>query len=179
MEETTYRAGRVYPESRRLKELIDSQGWTLYDTVLPDGRQFTKWAEVEPMGSATNFVIGKNYVFAPIPKKGQSLRDAYSITKGFGPSLLIEDHSENRWACFYLMSGRYQMGLPILFSRLDFQPKFLGAFSPPTRDLPEFDAIGISYSHAIDTFEKYFKIIRPEEEGLVIPIPMPVHPEDN
>lgn len=179
MGKVQFRKGMVYPESRRLIEIIERSSWRLYGTESPNGKPLVNWADIEQQGLAKEFIIGKNYVFAPIPKNGQSLRDAYALTKGFGPSLLITDHREDIWSDVYLISGRYQMGRPIIFTRLAFTPEFLMAFSPKTRDLPDSDALAIAYPKAIDTFERYFRVIPPEEEGLRTPIPMPLHAEDN
>ena len=175
-----YPRGMIYPESGRLRAIIESHNWRLYDvTNCVKGTRPFLLKDLEAQGPAENFTVGNNYFFAPIPRSGQSLRDAYSVTKGFGPSILVGDIEDERWAGCYLVSGRIQRGRPIIFTRLDFQPTFLGAFTPETRDLPDSDALGVKYRWVIDTFEKFFRIIPPEEEGLPVPMPMPVHLEDN
>lgn len=157
----------VYSESVRLKEILDNLGWSLYDVTMPKGQR-KEFAEMEREGSAKQFFIGRNYMFAPHQIPGKSLRETYAITKGLGPSLQINDPNEDRWRSLALYSGRYQNRKPILFTRLDFQSKFLGAFTPITTLMPNPDIIGIDYRFAIGTFEKYFRIVTPEEEGCVI-----------
>jgi len=175
---------KVYPESEQINRIVRSASWSLYDTMeykaIKEGRKpkALTWEQLEENGAAEEFIIGHNYIFAPIPQSGQSLRQEYSITKGFGPSMLIEDHNEARWDPIYFTSGRYQKRLPILFTRLDFPDKFLGFMSPHTWFMPNPDMFGVPYPFAIDTLEKFFRIIKPEEEGLTTPIPMPRIPAE-
>ena len=171
----------VYSESARLKEIIESHRWTLFDATLPEGknRPFS-WDELAKRGCAEQFEIGHNYEFAPMVSNRQTLRQAYSSTKGLGPSLQVEDGAdETRWAGVYTATNFYYLKKPILFTRLDFTPDFLAAFSPPTREMPESDALGIWYPKVIETFEKYFRIVKPEEYGLTAPIIREHKLEDN
>jgi len=172
---------RFYPESSKLKEIIDSQGWTLFDATPKRKRNRPiSWDEFEKNGPATKFEIGHNYIFARIPIKGQTLRQAYSVTKGLGPSLFIEDGTDaDRWAGIELVTDFYFRGKPILFSRLGFTPEFLAVFSPKTREMPDSDILGIWYPKVIDTFEKYFRIATPKEYGIHSPIRMVHRLEDN
>lgn len=172
---------KIYGQSRILREFIEDHGWNLYDTYQPESnkRPF-KWHEFETKGPAKEFIFGHNYIFAPIPEKDQTLRDAYSITKGLGPSLQIGDINEDRWAGVRIINGPdFYAGKPTLFSRLDFDPEILVAFTPSTRDLPESDVVAMFYPDVIDTFQKRFRIVNPNEYGLTTPIPMPFHVEDN
>lgn len=166
----------IFPESSRLKQIIENHRWTLYE-----GSQAEKdppsWEELSERGPATDYQIGKNYLFTPIPENGQSLREAYSITKGFGPSLVIDDPSDDRWITLYVTN--FWNGKPIFFSRLFFHKEGAAATSPTTRDNPDPDTIGIDYTHLIDTFDNNFKVVSPEEYGIDTPIPMPFHPEYN
>ncbi len=171
--------GEIFPQSSRLKEIIESYDWTLYEANQPNECP-PSWEELSGRGPAIEYEIGKNYIFAPIPKDGQSLRDAYSITKGFGPSLTITDPNEERWIALYIPKwypGR--KGKPIIFSRLLFEEEGVAATSPATKGNLDPDLIGIDYPHLIDTFEKHFRVVSPEEYGIATPIPMPFHPEDN
>jgi len=171
----------IYSESQRLKEIVESQGWTLFDATLPKNknRPFS-WDEFEKVGCSQQFEIGHNYIFAPIPKNGETLRQAYTHTKGLGPPLLVEDGTDkNRWAGVLAVTSAYNLKEPILFSRLDFSKDFLVAFSPKIREMPESDVVGIWYPQLIDTFERYFKIVTPEKYGLKTSIPMPHRLEDN
>lgn len=166
----------VFPQSEELSAIVERSGWTLYDTTSPPNEKAFTWEQLQAKCPAKEFVVRHNYMFVPIPKAGETLKQAYSLTKGFGPSLLVENKDDSRWLGLYLINGRYQRKRPILFTRLDFQPKFLGAFTPSTVFLPRSDKIAIAYPNVIDTFEKYFRIVAPEEEGLRTPLPMPPVP---
>jgi hypothetical protein len=169
----------IFPESKNLKEIIENHGWTLYEGNQPKEDPPT-WENLEEKGPAENFEIEKNYIFAPIQENGKTLREAYSETKGLGPSLTILDPNEDRWITLYIPEWfNLKKGKPIFFSRLFFNKEGVGATSPTTRDNSDPDLIGIGYPDLIDTFEKYFRIVSPEEVGLTIPVPMPFHPEDN
>ena len=127
---------KVFKDSEELKILIEKHRWTLYDisSSVEQGVKF-EWADLEEQGSAERFVIPGHYIFAPIPKEGQSLRDAYSVTKGLGPSLLIDDRCHERWRSLYVTSkdntfywgGREPSTSRIaLFSRLSFDDRVDG-----------------------------------------------------
>jgi len=170
----------LYSESKELLKIIESKGWNLYDTsdtIDPKGP--TLWNQLEKRGPVEVFEMGKNYIFAPKQENGLSLRDTYAITKGLGPSLLIEDINDDRWEGLEVSSDFYARGEPIRFSRLGFYEDLLVALTPPSRENPKPDIIGISYSQAIDTFNKYYRIITPEELGYSTPIPMTFNVEDN
>jgi len=172
---------KIYEDSRKLIEIIEGHNWNLFNTTQPErSRKPFRWDELEKKGSAKEFQFGNNYIFAPNPSEGQSLRDAYSVTKGLGPSLRVEDINDDKWSGVYIVnSTNFHAGRPVLFTRLDFNADFLVAFSPQTRDVPESDILGIDYSHVINTFEIFFRIVSPNEYGLTTPISMPFHVEDN
>ena len=70
----------VYNQSKELKSVIENYNWTLYDTTTAqnDNRAFT-WEELSQSKPAEHYETGHNYLFVPIPKEGQTLRQAYSI----------------------------------------------------------------------------------------------------
>jgi phenylpropionate dioxygenase-like ring-hydroxylating dioxygenase large terminal subunit len=177
----------MLPESAKLKEVIEKQGWTLFLATQPKGRRkpFT-WEEFETNGPAPSYSTGNNYIFAPIPARGQTLRQAYAVTKGLGPSLVVHNPNEDRWITLYIHPWehdeggvRAKKGRPIHISRLLFFDEGVAASSPKTRYNPDPDMIGIAYPYLIDTFERYFRIVTPQEYGLSTPVPIPFFPEDN
>ena len=86
----------IFPQSRELRETVERHGWNLYDmTDQPEGRAYS-WDEINRMSHAEQFEVYHNYMFIPKPKAGQTLRDAYAVTKGFGPSLVIDDPNDDR-----------------------------------------------------------------------------------
>jgi hypothetical protein len=153
----------MFEESNRLKEIIESFNWTLYDTSPIEGHVPT-WEEFAERGPATVYEIGKNYIFAPIPKEGQTLREAYAPTRGNGPSLRIENIDDPRWVTLYIPNFMTKNGpRPALFSRLFFHEEGVAATSPPNPLIKNPDLVGIAYPYLIDTFEKYFGIVPYEE----------------
>jgi len=166
----------VFPQSSELKKIIESYDWTLYDiSNPPEGRTFT-WEELDKKSPAEQYEIGHVYLFVPIPKKGQTLREAYTPTKGLGPSLRIEDPDNERWvsADVQIRSGFDNVrGYVALFSRLLFHEECACVTNPKTDYLPNPDFVAIRYDRLVDTFRKYFRVVLPEEFGLKTPVPMP------
>jgi hypothetical protein len=151
-----------FSQSKELREIIERFEWTLYDVTRPKGIAF-KWEGLEGESPADQYDLDHHYLFVPVPKKGQTPKDAYSVTMGLGPSLLVEDHEDERWDGLRIDKATYELGIPIAFTRLWFHKECLVAFTPQTDFYPDPDDIGIKYERVIDTFEKYFRIITPEE----------------
>ena len=169
----------IFPQGKELIEIIEGHDWLLYDVTQArkEERAFT-WEELQDRTPADQIEVGKNYVFVPRPEDGQTLRDAYSIRKGLGPSLTIEDPDDQRWIGLSI-NPNVLPGWVALFSRLIFEEEFVVASSPSTMYLPDPDAVAMPYDSVVDTFKRYFRIVQPEEIGAQTPIPMPVIPELN
>jgi hypothetical protein len=165
----------IFPESNDLKAIIESYNWSLYDLSNPKKRGAYTWEEINKMTPAKEFEVGHNYFFIPIPRNGETLKEAYSLTKGLGPSLFVEDENDSsKWFGLYAATSCYQEKKPILFTRLGFSPEFLLAFTPKSMVIPDSDRLGICYPTAIDTFRKNFRIVSPEEYGVQTPVPNPI-----
>ena len=156
---------RIFENSKKLKEIVESKDWLLYDTTLPNGRNYPwSYEELNKKGKAEVFEIGHNYFFVPKPKKNQTLREAYAVTKGIGPAIVlpsIEDHLDMDGEGSWTVNGK----LTYPFSRLLFEDEFLVAMSP---EQPQFadvklPLLGIPYRRVIDKFSKYFTILKPED----------------
>jgi hypothetical protein len=161
----------IFPQSKDLKKIIEDNNWTLYDlSNPPEGRAYT-WEEMDKMTPAVQYEIGHNYFFIPIRKDGQTLRQAYTPTKGLGPSLMMPDSDDGRFLVADV--GMKPNGLVALFTRLFMHEEFAFVTSPKTAYLLNPDLVAIQYDYLIGTFKKYFRIIPPEEYGLKTPIPMP------
>ncbi len=167
-------AERIFPQSRELKDIIESYGWTLYDVTRPTGQAFT-WEEIDGTSPADQFEVGHNYLFVPIPKSGEPLRQAYTPTKGLGPSITIDDVSDERWLSVYVQ--RKKNGFVALFSRLVLVDECAFVMTPHQPWLPETDFVAIKYELLVDTFRKHFRIVSPAAYGATVPIPMPPIPE--
>ena len=162
---------KIFPESKDLKGIIEGHNWTLYDVSNPpEGRAYT-WEEIEKMTRPTEYQVEHQYLFVPIPKNGQTLREAYSPTKGLGPSLKIDSINDDRWVA--LTVSEKTNGNVALFTRLFMHKECAFLSSPETIYLPNPDFVGIKYDKLIDTFKRYFRIVSPKEYGLKTPIPMP------
>ncbi len=170
---------KVFTDSNELKLLIENTGWTLYD-ISQSFEQGVKpeWDDLEKQGPAGEFIFGRHYLFTPIPKEDQSLRDAYSVTKGLGPSLLIDDRHHERWRSLYVTSkdntiywgGREPSTSRVaLFSRLSFEDRFgsngeenVIAWTPDVAH-PDPDFVAIRSHLALDTFQRYFRIVHMQD----------------
>jgi hypothetical protein len=167
----------VFPQSRELKNIIEDRNWTLYDVSNPPEGRAYMWEEMDKMTPANQYEVGHNYLFVPIPKKGQTLRQAYTPTKGLGPSLTIEDPDDERWLSLKVQPK--SNGIVALFSRLFMLEECAFVTIPKTYYLLNPDFVAIRYDRLVDTFRRYFRIVSPEEYGLTAPIPMPIFPERN
>jgi hypothetical protein len=166
----------IFPEGNELKKVIESYDWTLYDVSNPpEGRAFT-WEELDKKSPVKQFEIDHQYLFVPIPKKGQTVREAYISTKGLGPSLMIENPDDERYVSLIVKAKSKldcKRGCVALFSRLVFDERFAYVTSPETDYLPDPDLVAIKYDKLVDTFRRYFRVILPEEYGIKTPVPMP------
>lgn len=163
-----------FPQSRQLKELIESHGWSLYDSTMPERRNTAfSWEELQKMGTAEEFITGHNYVFAPLPQKKETLKEAYSHTKGVGPCIQLDNMAEH-----IDMDGDgahiVDKKITYIFSRLRVEPykerNSIGLFTPSDA-IPNMPCLIIPFEYVLDKFEKHFKIITPEEYfgGLQVP----------
>lgn len=167
----------AFPQSRELKDIIESYDWTLYDVSNPPKGRAHTWEEMDKMSPAEQYEVGHNYLFVPILKKRQTLRQAYTPTKGLGPSLSIDDPNDDRWLSLEVQ--KKTNGNVALFSRLFMHEDCAFVSSPETDYLPNPDFVAIRYDKLVDTFRRYFRIVLPEDYGLSAPIPMPIVPARN
>jgi len=172
--------GYLFPESKRLLEIVESHDWLLFDSTQPEGREDPlTWAEFEANGSVKEFEIGRNYIFAPRPKQQQSLRDAYAVTMGLGPCIRLnslDEHIDMDGIRGVFINNR----LTYFFTRLIFDVyegrSAVIATSAPTRITPNPPSLIIPSEHVIDKFTKHFEIISPEEYNRWIAVAVPVGP---
>jgi hypothetical protein len=158
---------KIFTESKRLKEIVESHNWTLYDVTRPKGYNDIKyeWDELEKENPAQEYQIEHNYLFVPIPKKGETLKKAHSqVLEGIAASLVIHNPDEDRWLSLTVkkkpideLTGN---SATALFTRLFFVDECAYVTTPG--DSPELDFVAIKYDCLIDTFEKYFSIFPPK-----------------
>ena len=180
---------RIFERSKDLREIIESKDWLLYDVTLPKGRNYPwSYEELTKKGKTEFFEIDHQYFFVPKPKENQTLREAYVVTKGIGPSISlpsIEDHVDMDGEGAWIVDGK----LTYLFSRLIFGDEILIAMSPRSLQFADvrLPILGIPYGSVIDKFSKYFTILKPEDINIdpekvknMKCLPTPIsNPEDN
>jgi len=163
----------IFSEGKDLIAIIEQHDWLLYDVTRPtiEGRAFT-WEELQEESPATQLEVGHNYLFVPKPYEAQTLRDAYSVTKGLGPSLTIDDTEDDRWLVLKITAKKVP-GIVALFSRLFFEDDYVVASSPSTLFISEPDIVAMPYVSIVDSFRRYFRIVHPEEVDGRRPLTMP------
>ena len=155
-----------FPQSEKLKQIIESHGWSLYDSTMPKGRRapftFEEFQERQP---AKELVTGNNYIFIPIPENRETLREAYSHAKGLGPCIqlkYLDQHKDMDGAGAQIVDGK----LTYIFTRLGIHPHMdrdiMGLFTPPDA-MPDMPILMIPFEYVLEKFQKHFKIISPEE----------------
>lgn len=156
----------LFSDSEELAELIYRSGWSLYDLVV-NGNQVTSWDGINNLKPIREFRFGNNYMFIPNPRDSQTLRDAYSITKGLGPAIQLsslDDHADMNGEGAVLIDDK----LTYLFTRLLFEEDYHNrrcviATSPPTSIMPSPPALIIPSEHTLRKFKKHYKTITPED----------------
>ncbi|MBI4450444.1 hypothetical protein HY642_00585 [Candidatus Woesearchaeota archaeon] len=155
-----------FTHSRKLIDIIEATSWQLYDVTMPDGRQLP-WGfpELEQKGTARSMETGGQYLFAPKPSQGQTLRDAYSVTKGLGPAIVlpsIPDHADMDGEGGRLLNDK----LYYIFTRLIFggpTGNMLLATSPAVVHMPQPPFLVIPYRSVVEKFSNFFRIVTPQE----------------
>ena len=153
----------IFDGSSRLVHIIQQKDWTLYDVTdyLNLGKPF-RWEDLQKNMPAQILEHRSNYVFVPVPKAGESLRDAYSVTKGLGPSIWVPNpdaHQDMDGAGPLIIDGN----MVYLFTRLFFEDDGLYATTPRSSQLPQPPCLRMLYRVAVDKFERYFRIATRED----------------
>jgi|GEM_PF-5029247 len=159
--------------SKKLIQLIKDYGWELYKIPNKIAPSFEIMQKEGPINILEN---GEHtYFFAPIPLQNQTLREAYSLTKGLGPSILISPPYEGLLD-FYKGSFTCERENEILFARLSLEennqtilmtPKAVYNLNP--------SAALLETNLLFEIFRDNFRIVKPREYGKTIPI---VNPKD-
>jgi len=150
----------IFKQSSELKDTIEKHNWNLYHAVRG---VYSPWKEFERTGPAKQFEVGYDYLFVPTPQKDQTLREAYSMTKGLGPSLSIDPKWEGLEDVYHGEST-IERGDEILFSRLWFANSDIAfAITPRTDENFDPSAVAIKLTHLVETFDKYFRIVSPAD----------------
>jgi hypothetical protein len=184
----------LFPQSRELKGIIESHGWTAVDVTRPEGVR-AEWHEINQTPLTGQFEFGRMYLLVTQPKAGQTVEQAYKTTKGL-PALLVENHEDTRFDYVEIDKGLYEAKKPIPFTRLlfyDVKGKqgvaavSIGAEldarlsiglqgSPDNRGLARLDAwlqtpqfIAVKAQYAVEMFRMCFRIAPPEEYFVFLP----------
>jgi hypothetical protein len=176
---------KIFPESKELKELIESHDWSLYDATIPKGRAIAfSWEEFDEMKPAEEFEMGHNYIFVPRPHNGETLRQAYSVTKGLGPFIRLDSidqhvNMDGDGGIIFQSLKKDEKNKLILketinyyFTRLFFDEyrgrKAVIATSLHQNSELVLPALAIPFEHVLDKFKQHFYIITPEEFNKII-----------
>lgn len=156
--------GRPIPDGAKLIEIIERHDWTLLDITRPTRETVLTYKYLDSTERATQLVIDHNYLFVPIPRQGQLVSAAYEERQGLGPALEIENIYDNRWASesnVSLKGGRYIA----VFNMMLLIPGFNGVIVTSPKDglNANPDTVGIVRDYIIDSFERYFRIVQPED----------------
>ncbi|UCD21052.1 MAG: hypothetical protein JSW08_00695 [archaeon] len=151
----------VFPQSRELKQLIESHGWTTY--LIPD-RTKPELDQIERQKPAETFEIGDHsYFFVPIPREGQTWRDAYAVTKGLGPSLQV-DPSYDGLVDVYHGHPKAGRANEVLFTRMALDDKGItGIFSVPIPSYPDPSGALLRTDLLLPIFRENFRIVTMDE----------------
>jgi hypothetical protein len=165
----------MFKDSNKLIQIVESHKWTLYQ--IPIGTR-PSLEEIEMRGSAPYFDTGYDFLFAPIPSISQTLQQAYSLTNGLRPSLLIDPSWKGISEVFNSPYSIDEANV-IRFTRIWFPNEKVAVVITPKNEVnPDPSCVAIFLPHLIETFEKYFSISKPPTYGLQIS-PMPSNPEFN
>lgn len=132
----------VFYPSEKLREIVESRGWTLYE--ITDSSEGNEPADLEKRGPAKGyFRFGRDYMFMPIPEEGETLEEAANkvmFEQKQGPALDIQ-------------------GTIIPFTRIEFGRDMARVCSPP----PLHPGAEFSYNgdYFIKIFENCFFIQTP------------------
>lgn len=172
---------KVQSIGEKIQRIIEKHGWRLYDTeglymeFSSDDVWPHTWKQMSKKGFAKKFKMDHTYLFVPIPKKNQTLREAYSATmyinrygrlikfsdRGIGPSLLIKNRRDKKRWLFIQRTVFLAPKDLITFSHISFSKEYVIVWTNiPRRD--QMDYVEIPYDTVVDTFRRYFKIIIPE-----------------
>jgi len=154
---------KQFPHSRELLDIVESKGWTLYNSATSEDLEtaFT-WEELDSKGPTRTFEFGNNYIFTPIKTNGQTLRQAYAVTMGVGPSFIvpsIEAHLNMNGKTFLALDK----SLFYYFSRMFFVSEeidYVLLTSPLNHPHP---ILMIPAQHALEKFRDLFRVITPAD----------------
>lgn len=153
---------KKFAQSKELQGIVKGHDWLLYDVTLPEDRETAwTWEEIQRMKPTKAFEMGHQYMFVPKPQNGQTLRDAYAVTKGLGPAIVvssIDDHVDMDGEGPITLNDK----LVYIFTRMLFEDMLL-LTSPRNIVMPRPPKLVIPYRSVVPKFEKYFKIVTPEE----------------
>ncbi|UCD20767.1 MAG: hypothetical protein JSW08_03265 [archaeon] len=152
---------KVFPQSKELKQIIESHGWTTYR--IPHGER-PIWYQIERENPAETFEVGDHsYFFVPIPNQRQTWRDAYGITKSLGPSLEVDPTYEGLLAVYH-GSPKAGRANEVLFTRMILhEGNQTALFSPKIPQYPDPSKALLRTDLLLPIFEDHFRIITMED----------------
>ena len=160
-------------ENKNTIELIREKGYDLFKVL---HRTAPSFKEMQKNGPVKILEMGEHsYFFAPTPSQNQTLKEAYSLTKGLGPSLIISPSYEG---LLDFQKGAFtcEKENEIFFSRLFLEEEnHVLLMTPKTSYNPYPSAALLETRLLFDIFKNNFRIVKPEDYGKTTPIPMIRH----
>jgi hypothetical protein len=136
---------------------VEAKGWCLYD--VSGDLQDETWEQRARREAAREVQAGSMYLFVPQSQDGQTLREAYAVTKGVGPCLRINNPSSSEYRGLALcMSPRMAF-----FSRLVVEKAGVMLFTPKIEGVDNTDMVILEGTTAEATFARDFDVISPEQ----------------
>jgi len=123
------------------------------------------------MERARDIEYDRNYLFVPMARQGVRPSQIYERTGGIGPAIKIHDPFEDRWGERVIVA-RKGNGYVAIFTTMALLSETNTAFMTSAKGqlMNNPDLVEIRCHSLVDTFEKYFCIVQPEE---LIAVPEP------
>lgn len=164
-------------ENREVVQLIREKGYGLYKILndnTPSFEEMQKEGPVEILESGEH-----TYFIAPTPSQNQTLKEAYSLTKGLGPSLVISPTYEGLLD-IYKGSSTCEKNDEIFFSRLSLEEDLSTVLMTPRTGYNPDPSGALLETHSLfEIFKNNFRIVKPEKYGKTVPIPHAQDPTKN
>jgi len=158
---------RIFSDSKNLKNIIESYGWSMYNTTISPARtEPVTWDDLNCLDPVQNYEVGCRYTFLPDPEKNQSLSEAYAESRrNYIIPIFRIPQGERK---FNLRAvGKFPFaGFDFYFlSQIQFKEEEVIAFADPFIYPPYSSVINIPKCNAFDAFACYFGTIKFENNG--------------
>lgn len=162
----------IFPHSRDLKQIIERQGWSLYDAFLSPARiEPLTWDEINLCSPVQHYEIGRTYMLLPEPKKGQNLSDALADSRR-DALIPVFNIPRQEKRLDLKPSGKFAFGQVDFYflSYFHFKNEVVVAGSDPFFYPPYSSTLYIPNDKVLESFTSYFGIIKIGSDGRPIEV---------